>query len=201
MSKIVLASTSPWRKTLLARLGLAFEQVDPGVDETRVADEPAKIRAMRLAGAKAGAVARLYQGSDTIIIGSDQVAHMPSRIFSKPGNFDTAFEQLKSVSGSWVTFTTAICMLDSESTRPATRCEDFSVRFRMLDDTEIRHYLDYDQPWDCAGSLKAESLGVALLNDARGRDINTLYGLPLMLLNEMLIERGLNVIYQMKNTL
>lgn len=199
MSKIVLASTSPYRKTLLARLGLVFEQVDPAVDETRVPDEPAKARAARLAESKAGAVAPLYKGSDTIIIASDQVAHAESRIFSKPGNFDTAFEQLKSVCGSWVTFTTAICVLDSQSATPATRCEDFSVKFRMLDDLEIRHYLDYDKPWDCAGSLKAESLGIALLDDSRGRDINALYGLPLMLLNDMLIERGINVIHQVKN--
>lgn len=199
MPKIVLASTSPYRKTLLARLGLKFEQVDPGVNEARLFDEPAKSRATRLAEAKANAVAGIYKGSGTLIIASDQVAHVESQILSKPGDFDTAFEQLKSVCGAWVTFTTAVCLWDSESATPSTQCEDFSARFRMLDDMDIRHYLHYDEPWDCAGSLKAESLGIALLDDTCGRDINTLYGMPLMLLNEMLMARGINIIHQIKN--
>lgn len=192
--EFILASTSPYRNALLARLGIPFHQADPGVDETDIPGESPWDRATRLARAKAEAAG----GHRTsVIIASDQVAHVQSRILPKPGDFDHAFAQLRAASGQWVIFTTAICLLDGANS-PVTRYEDYSAKFRQLDDEEIRNYLERDQPWHCAGSIKAESLGVALLEDTQGRDINTLYGLPLMLLNEMLLAIGVNAINYIK---
>lgn len=188
--EFILASTSPYRQALLARLGIPFDQVDPGVDESDIPGESPQDRATRLATAKATAVAG---SGHSIIIASDQVAHMGSHTLPKPGDFEHAFAQLRSASGQRVIFTTAICLLHGRNP-PVTRYEDFSVQFRQLGDEEISHYLEKDQPWNCAGSIKAESLGVALLDDTRGRDINTLYGLPLMLLNDMLLAMGINLI-------
>ncbi len=197
MPKIVLASTSPWRKALLDTLGITFEQVDPALVEDELASESPTERAIRLAGAKANAVRQKLADDEVLIIASDQVAHRDDRIFHKPGTFDAAVAQLKASSGQWVTFTTAVCLAGARSGLD-TRCEHFAVRFRSLTGAEIRAYLERDRPFDAAGSIKAESLGIVLLEDTHGRDVNTLYGLPLMLLTEMLADAGINVLIDFK---
>lgn len=193
MTQLVLASTSPYRKALLDTLGLPFCQEAPGIDEAPAPEEPPDKRARRLARAKGEAVRNRLNLPHLVIIASDQVAHRDNRIFDKPGGFDHAREQLIACRGQWVSFTTAVCLLRDGA--PADcRSESFQVKFRNLSDAEIHDYLRRDEPWDCAGSLKAESLGIALLEDSRGRDINALYGLPLMLLVDMLTPAGITVL-------
>jgi len=129
--------------------------------------------------------ATLGNGSSFIIIGSDQVAHLGSHTFSKPHTFEIAAEQLALCSGRWVSFTTAICLID-ENSRAFEALECFRIKYRELSTEDIHTYLEIDEPFDCAGSIKAEASGITLLEDTSGRDINTLYGLPLMLLRESL---------------
>lgn len=194
MTGIVLASTSSYRRRLLETLQFPFDQADPNIEENHRDNESPVQRSRRLAEAKARAVAgRMARPAPWLIIASDQVAHREDRIFNKPGSFERARAQLSDCSSHWVTFTTAVCLLDAAG-NARTEAEAFAVKFRSLTDDEISDYLNRDQPWDCAGSLKAESLGIALLEDTRGRDINTLYGLPLMLLTDMLRAQGIDVI-------
>lgn len=188
---LILASTSAYRVKLLAQLGIPFEQAAPDYTEITVANESPEQRSRRLAEGKAGSITLSVQ-SDDIILGSDQVAHMADgTLLHKPGGFDAAREQLLRCSGQWVSFTTGIC-LRSHSDTMVVDSETFRIRFRPLTETIIESYLRRDQPYDCAGSLKAEGLGITLIGETDGRDINTLYGLPLMLLSDYLI--NLNIL-------
>jgi septum formation protein len=190
---IVLASTSPYRRELLARLGLAFEVAAPGVDELPLAGEGAARTAERLARAKSAAVAatRLPDGSEALVIGSDQVAECAGRRLDKPGNFAVALEQLGHLSGREATFHTAVAVTDTASGRCLSRCVATTVRYRQLPTARLAAYLERDQPWDCAGASRIEGLGIALVESMHCTDPTALIGLPLIALTALLDELGL----------
>lgn len=190
---LVLASSSPYRRDLLARLGLDFDAASPEVDEQPRPGEAAAALAERLACAKARALATRYP--DHWIIGSDQVAALPDGSgLSKPGNHEAARQQLARSSGRSVTFHTGLALLDSASGQITSLCEAYRVQFRTLSDADIEHYLLTETPYDCAGSFRMEGLGITLFSALEGRDPNTLVGLPLMALVDLLKARGLDVL-------
>jgi len=186
MPDIILASTSPYRRELLARLQLPFTVESPAVDEQLTSGEAPRDRASRLAEAKARAVSQ--DSPQSIVIGSDQVAHLDDRIFRKPGNHENAHDQLAACSGQTVIFSTALSLVSGD--RTWSTIEDYKVRFRRLTRAQIEQYLILDKPYDCAGSFKAEGLGITLLESTYGRDINALYGLPLIALIDGLTHFG-----------
>ena len=190
--QIVLASTSKYRRELLARLGLPFEIASPQVDETALPQEAPRDTAQRLAEAKARAVALRFP--QAIVIGSDQVAVLEGMPLGKPGNHATALRQLKAMRGKEVVFHTALCLCDAASGQAQTRVVPFYVRFRDYSDAEIERYLQREQPYDCAGSARCEGLGIALIAEMRGDDPNALIGLPLIALTEMLAAQGVSVL-------
>ncbi|WP_456309365.1 Maf family protein [Serratia proteamaculans] len=190
MRHLVLASTSSYRKALLAKLELPFITAAPEVDETPLADEDATELVVRLATAKAQALAGHY--SDHLIIGSDQVCVVAGKIFGKPLTAARAQEQLRAASGHSVVFYTGLALYDSRNTSLQVLCEPFSVDFRTLSDEEIAAYISKEQPLNCAGSFKSEGLGIALFDRLSGRDPNTLVGLPLIALCDMLRNAGVN---------
>lgn len=185
---LVLGSTSPFRKELLARLGLPFVTAAPAVDETPQPGEAPQELVRRLALAKAAAVAADHP--DALIIGSDQVACIDDRVLGKPGNRETAMLQLEQASGRCVTFFTGLCLLNSATGRSQVVCEPFRVHFRNLERDRIERYLDREQPYQCAGSFKSEGLGISLFERLEGDDPNALIGLPLIRLVNMLQEEG-----------
>ena len=191
-AQIVLASTSKYRRELLARLGLPFEVASPQVDETALPDEAPQDTARRLAEAKARAVAARFPRA--VIIGSDQVAVLEGVHLGKPGNHANALRQLRAMRGKEVVFHTALCLYDAASGRTQTRVVPFCVRFRDYSDAQIERYLQREQPYDCAGSARCEGLGIALIAEMRGDDPNALIGLPLIALTEMLAAQGLDVL-------
>lgn len=188
---IVLASSSPYRKSLLARLELPFRCASPDIDETALPGEAAEAMAVRLATTKARALAE--DNPESLIIGSDQVAALPDgSILGKPGSHQQAKAQLARSSGQRVQFLTGLALLDTRNNTLKTCCERFEVNFRALSDEEIEGYLRKEQPYDCAGSFKMEGLGIALFSSLNGRDPNSLVGLPLIALNDLLRESGIN---------
>lgn len=188
---LVLASTSPFRKALVAKLGLAFSTIAPSVDESPNPGEPPPQLVMRLALQKAQAVADTLP--EALVIGSDQVACIDKTILGKPGDREHAIEQLKTASGRRVEFYTGLCLLNSATGRQQTSCELFTVQFRSLRPDQIERYLDAEQPYNCAGSFKSEGLGIALFERLQGDDPNTLIGLPLIRLVDMLSAEGIQV--------
>lgn len=191
-SHLVLASTSPYRRELLNRLGLAFETVAPEVDESSRADEAPEALVRRLAEAKARAVAGRYP--DALIIGSDQVAVIDGEILGKPGAHDAAVAQLQRLSGHKVTFLTGLCLLNSTTNRAQLDMIPFHVVFRTLNDRMIERYLAREQPYNCAGSFKSEGLGIVLFERLEGDDPTALIGLPLIRLSRMLEAEDLSVL-------
>ncbi|HEX8987044.1 MAG TPA: Maf family nucleotide pyrophosphatase [Rhodocyclaceae bacterium] len=189
MSRLILASTSPYRRELLARLQIPFETVAPEVDEAPLPGEGPVATAERLAEAKARAVAARYP--DGLIIGSDQVAHMGETRFGKPGSRENALKQLRTMSGHSVVFHTGLCLLNAATGRVHLRGIPTEVRFRELSDAEILRYLDKEDSLNCAGSARSEGLGIALLEYMRGDDPNALVGLPLIALSDMLRAEGI----------
>lgn len=190
--KLVLASSSPYRKQLLAKLGLDFEAVSPSVDETpRLGETPVEL-ALRLASEKAKALSKNFP--EHLIIGSDQVALLNGRQLTKPGDRDRAINQLRSAAGQTVAFHTGICVFHSGRNELKTDIEQTIVRFRALTDIQIQHYVDRDQPFDCAGGFKSEGLGIALLESIDGQDPNALVGLPLIRLVRLLEAFGVSVL-------
>lgn len=190
--QLVLASTSPFRKALLERLGLAFETASPDVDESRLPGESPEALVARLAEAKARAVAEAYP--QALIIGSDQVAVNGEQILGKPHTHEKAHVQLSQASGRRITFLTGLCLLNAASGRVQVEVEPFSVQFRALDSAAIDNYLRREQPYNCAGSFKSEGLGIALFERMEGDDPNALIGLPLIRLIDMLGAEGLAVL-------
>lgn len=190
--KLILASTSPFRRELLGRLGLPFEVADPQADESPLPDEAPEAIALRLSEAKARAVAKLYP--DALIIGSDQVATVDGVIFGKPGTHERAVEQLRALSGKTVNFYTGLCLLNARSGVAQVRGIPMLVAFRTLSDLEIENYLRREPAYNCAGSAKSEGLGIALLSSMRGDDPNALVGLPLIALCDMLRQQGVAVL-------
>jgi septum formation protein len=189
--RIVLASTSQFRKELLGRLQVPFETTAPDTDETPLPDELPSDTAERLAVAKAKAVADRFPGA--LIIGSDQVAFHGHQRFGKPGTRENATAQLRSMSGKTVVFHTGLCLLNAATGRTHVRGIPTEVRFRELSDEEISRYLDKEDALNCAGSAKSEGLGISLLEYMRGDDPNALVGLPLIALCEMLRAEGVRL--------
>jgi len=188
---VVLASTSPYRRELLARLQIPFETAAPEADESALPGEAPASTALRLAEAKARAVAGRYP--DALIIGSDQVAAHGNERFGKPVRRENAIAQLRLMRGKEVVFHTGLCLLDSASNRAQLSCVDTHVGFRDLSDAEIASYLDREDALNCAGSAKSEGLGISLLSYLRGDDPNALVGLPLIALCGMLRAEGLHL--------
>lgn len=189
--KLILASTSPYRRELLSRLGIPFEVAAPGADETRLPGEAPQAMAERLARAKAQAVAAAFP--DALIIGSDQTAVCGDEILGKPGSHENAVRQLRLMSGRETAFITALCVLSTQTGESSVRTVPYYVQFRQLSDTTIERYLTREKPYDCAGSAKAEALGVALIERMRGDDPTALMGLPLIALVDLLREFGVEI--------
>lgn len=190
--RLILASTSPFRRDLLARLALPFMAQAPEVDETRLPGETAPELVARLAERKAAAVAR--QEPAALIIGSDQVAVLDGAIIGKPGDHQRAVAQLQQASGRTVVFHTGLCLLDSASGERQIAVEEFRVAFRVLTPAMIERYLRREQPYQCAGSFKSEGMGIALFARLEGDDPTSLIGLPLIRLTRMLEAAGMAVL-------
>lgn len=188
--RLVLASTSRYRQELLARLRIGFTVAPPEVDETPLAGEAPAALALRLARLKAQAVARLDPGA--IVIGSDQVAELDGRPIGKPGTHERAAAQLRAMSGRSVVFHTAVAVVRMTPGFAAEARVPVTVRMRTLADAEIEAYLRAEQPYDCAGSAKAETLGIALLDAIESDDPTALVGLPLIRTCAMLRAAGLD---------
>lgn len=192
MQSIILASTSPFRRELLARLGLPFAVANPQTDETPLPGETPEALSLRLSEAKARAVAADYP--DALIIGSDQVATVDGQIYGKPGNHERAVEQLRALSGKTVNFFSGLCLYNARTGQADVRGVPTLVTFRSLSDQEIENYLQREPAYNCAGSAKSEGLGIALLESMRGDDPNALVGLPLIALCDMLRRQGVSVL-------
>jgi MAF protein len=194
MTQILLASTSAYRRELLARLGVVFDVVDPGVDETARAGEDAATLVARLAEAKARSGAR--NAGDALVIGSDQVAVLDGEILGKPGNAAANRRQLERASGKRVQFLTGLCLLTAASGRTQVEVVPFAVYFRALTREQIAAYVDRERAFDCAGGFRSEGLGSALFEKMEGDDPSALMGLPLQRLTRMLENEGVDVLLQ-----
>jgi len=190
--RLILASSSAYRRELLSRLGLPFEAIAPDIDETPLAGETPQATALRLAAAKARAVAAAHPGA--LVIGSDQVATLDDLQIGKPGDHARALAQLQLMRGREVVFHTALCLWDGRVADPAGAAQienvQVKVRLRDLPDAELDAYLRIEQPYDCAGSAKNEGLGIALLESIVSTDPTALTGLPLIALTGMLRHAG-----------
>ena len=190
--QLILGSTSPYRRELLLRLRLDFEVVSPQVDETALPGEAPRSLAVRLALAKAQAVARLHP--QAVVIGSDQVADLDGAPLGKPGSHARAIEQLKRMSGQTVVFQTAVAVVCLETGFTQQDLAPVQVKFRELGDAEIEAYLLAEKPYDCAGSAKSEGLGIALLESIANDDPTALVGLPLIRTCRMIRAAGIAVL-------
>ena len=177
MRRLTLASTSTYRRALLARLGVPFEVASSDVDETPRNGEAPRDRAVRLAQAKAQTVAARSGG---VVIGSDQVASREGRLLRKPHTFENAREQLLGSSGCQVEFHTAVCIVDAENDASHALLDHTTIRFRILAVDEVERYLAFEQPFDCAGAFKCEGAGISLFEAIDNRDPTALIGLPLI---------------------
>jgi MAF protein len=193
MRTLVLASSSPYRRLLLERLGLPFETAGPDVDERRLAGEAPEAMVRRLSEAKARALADRFPSA--LIIGSDQCAVTErGEVLGKPGDPERAAAQLRAASGRSVRFLTGLCLLDAATGTAQADVVPFTVYFRVLSEDEIRAYLKRERPFDCAGSFRSEGLGIALFRRMEGDDPNALVGLPLIRLVDMLKTAGVSVL-------
>jgi septum formation protein len=190
--RIVLASTSRYRRALLERLEIPFEWTDPQVDETANPREHGSATALRLAEAKARAVAQRHP--DALVIGSDQVASCDGMRLDKPGSHENAVRQLTAMSGKTARFDTAVAVLDAISGKLGARVVACGVTFRKLSAEQIERYLRIEQPYDCAGSAKVEGLGITLIERIDTQDPTSLIGLPLIALTELLALAGAPVL-------
>jgi septum formation protein len=190
--KLILGSTSPYRRMLLDRLGVDYSMQAPLVDETPLANERPETLAQRLALAKAQAVASRFP--ECVVIGSDQVADLEGQPLGKPGNHARAVAQLRRMSGKTVFFHTAVAVVCQATGFCQYTTAPVRVKFRNLDDEEIENYLQWEQPYDCAGSAKSEGLGIVLLDTIESDDPTTLIGLPLIRTSQMLRAAGINLL-------
>lgn len=192
--KILLASSSTYRRQLLQKLGLAFDWANPGIDENHQPGESPAQLVHRLAEAKAHHLASTYPNH--LIIGSDQVATFDNCILGKPHTHTNAVAQLRSFRQREVTFLTGLCLFNPTTNRTQTSVESYKVRFRNLSDEQIENYLQHEKPYDCAGSFKSEGLGICLFEQLAGDDPNTLIGLPLIALTRMLAAEAVDPLNQ-----
>lgn len=190
--KIILASSSPYRRELLTRLKLSFEVIIPEVDETPEAGENPQDLVLRLAVLKARTVAA--QQPDALVIGSDQVAVYNNMVVGKPNDHEQAVQQLRQASGKQITLYTGLALINSDSGQTQTAVVPYSVHFRRLSNSQIENYLLREQPYQCTGSVKSEGLGIALLDRFEGEDPNALIGLPLIRLVRMLENEGVKIL-------
>ena len=186
--RLILASSSAYRRELLGRLHLPFEAIAPHIDETPLPGEAPEATALRLAQAKAEAIARRHPGA--LVIGSDQVATLDGAQIGKPGDHARALAQLQTMRDREVVFHTALCLWDGRDGTAQVENVQVFVRFRDLPDAELDAYLRIEQPYDCAGSAKNEGLGIALLERIDSSDPTALTGLPLIALTGMLRRAG-----------
>ncbi|MFT7111201.1 MAG: septum formation protein [Psychrobacter glaciei] len=192
MARLVLGSSSPFRKALLEKLNLSFDCDSPDIDETPLKDEHPKDMVARLAKEKANAIATRHP--QAIIIASDQCATLDGKIIGKPGDHESAVQQLTAASGRAVTFYTSLCVYNAGTNQYQEIVEPYYVYFRTLTESQIENYLVKEQPYNCAGSFKSEGLGISLFERLEGNDPNTLIGLPLIQLIKMLEKLHINVI-------
>ncbi len=183
---LILGSTSKYRRELLERLRIPFEVISPKVDEAPLTGESTLNLALRLAHAKAEAVAKEHP--DAWVIGSDQVADLCGAAIGKPGDFERAMAQLQLMRGQTVTFYTALCLMKGD--KQTTLCIPTEVKFRKLSDDVLETYLLTEEPYDCAGSAKSEGLGISLLEAIKSDDPTALVGLPLIALTTLLRDAG-----------
>jgi septum formation protein len=186
-TEITLASTSPFRRALLERLGVPFQTQSPNFEETRIEDESPDQMVQRLALGKARAI----ETGSGLVIGSDQCAELDGNILGKPGTHEQAVIQLKASSGRTVRFHTGLCLLNRDTGQYQLDNIQYEVVFRVLSDSQIEHYLLREQPYQCAGSFKSEAMGITLFEAMRGDDPTSLIGLPLIRLTSMLAKEGL----------
>lgn len=191
MASLILASTSPFRRELLGRLGLDFQTRAPDIDETPLPGEDAETLVMRLAEAKARSVVK--PDEHALVIGSDQVAVLDADILGKPGTVEGAVAQLGRCSGRRVGFVTGLCLLNAVGGRCHLSAEDYAVHFRDLDEARIQRYVAREKPLNCAGSFKMEGLGISLFTRLEGQDPNILVGLPLIRLVDFLAREGIQI--------
>jgi len=187
---LILASTSPFRRELLERIGIQFTTAAPEIDESAHPGEKPSALVRRLSEAKARAIGATCKG---LIIGSDQVATTGDDILGKPGTHAKAVEQLEYLSGKRVCFHTGLCLLNTETDTADVEVVPFHVQFRQLDDRQIENYLQADKPYNCAGSFKSEGLGITLFERIEGDDPTALIGLPLIKLTTMLRKSGITL--------
>jgi septum formation protein len=190
LPRLILASTSRYRRELLERLRLPFEAMSPETDETPLPGEPPAALAERLALAKARALATRFP--DAVVIGADQVADVDGTAIGKPGTHERAVQQLRAMSGRTIVFQTALAVVRESIGFAQVRRAPVAVRFRALGDDEIESYLRAEQPYDCAGSAKCETLGIALLDAIDSDDPTALIGLPLIRTAQLLRAAGLD---------
>ena len=191
MRDIILASSSIYRRRLLAKLKINFSHQSPEIDESSIAGESLEQLSLRLAIEKAKALQPLYPNA--LIIGSDQVASLKGQRLHKPGNHAQATKQLKQCSGQDVVFFTSICVINNSTEKQQVSVEINTVSFRKLNTTQIERYLKLEKPYDCAGSFKMEGLGISLFTHIKGDDPNALIGLPLIRLVDMLSHEDINI--------
>lgn len=191
MKKLLLASSSKYRRSLLEKLQLEFECASPDIDETPLQGELPQAYVERLSIEKAKALASQYP--DYLIIGSDQCAVLNDEIIGKSHTAENAFKQLKNSSGQKVSFLTGLCLYDASEDSYQSLVEPFHVYFRHLSDEQIQRYIELEQPLDCAGSFKSEGLGICLFEKMEGRDPNALVGLPLIALTDLLNQQGIQL--------
>lgn len=192
MQQLILGSSSPFRAELLNKLGLHFIQVSPDIDETPMTGESPAALVERLATSKAREIAKTHP--EALIIGSDQVAVIDDDILGKPGNHHNAMTQLKRASGRDVEFLTGLALFNAKNGHMQSLVEPFVVHFRKLSDNQIDFYLKKEQPYQCAGSFKSEGFGISLFSKLVGEDPNSLIGLPLIRLIELLENEHIDVL-------
>jgi septum formation protein len=192
MQALILGSSSPFRAEILGKLNLPFSTASPDIDETPYEGEPATALVERLSRQKAMAIAESHP--DALIISSDQVAVIGNQILGKPGDHQTARQQLAMSSGKTVRFLTGLALYNAQDGKMQSLVAPFDVTFRMLNEDDIEHYLLAEQPYNCAGSFKSEGLGICLFERLNGDDPNTLIGLPLIQLTKLLKNVGIDVL-------
>lgn len=191
MQQLVLASTSPFRRELLAKLGLPFDTAAPNTDESPFCNETAHDLVARLSEDKAASLSARFPNA--LIIGSDQVAVLNGQIIGKPHTSENAVKQLQASSGNKVTFLTGLCLINARTNHRQHAVEVFHVHFRHLNNAQIDRYIEREQPLNCAGSFKSEGLGITLFSRLEGDDPNSLIGLPLIRLTSFLNNEGIAI--------
>jgi MAF protein len=199
--KIILASSSSYRQSILKKLHIPFSCVAPNIDESSKPTESISDQVERLAKVKALTIATQKPYANSYVIGSDQLASFNGQVLGKPGDFATAKQQLLMFSGQTVSFYTGLCLVHSATNQLSQIVETYEVRFKTLTQSQISTYLQIEQPYDCAGSFKCEGLGIALFESLDGRDPNTLIGLPLIALMDLFNTMSVDLFDYMQNDL